>query len=293
MQRMFAVIFVIAVTVLLYGCIDGGKGGSCSDDSQCYDWQSCDKTKGTCNTKDGYCAADSDCNNALKECQSSTHKCAYKADRCNSTADCGSWQLCDSSNYCQPKPGYCNQDSQCNTSYHECNITFHKCKPKECFCDIEYDCKGYEKCNTSTKLCVPLPGHCNSDADCEAWEKCYVDEFKSSGLEYYCGPKNLGVSCSTDFHCDTTWQKCDDKLKRCVPRQGYCDSNNQCNYWEYCDYNSKVCTAKPDMCGIDSECYSWQYCGTDHKCKAKIGRCTTDKDCPPGEACDEVTNYCQ
>lgn len=290
MKKTILLILPIILVFILYGCIGGS---SCSDNSQCENWQFCNVSKGICAAKEGYCQSNSGCNDTLLECDTnSTHTCVYKTDKCRSDANCKKWQVCDASNNCQPKPGYCSKHSQCNATYQICDSQKHKCTPKAGFCEQDFDCKGWEKCDAKSKKCSTIKGRCNNDADCDAWEKCYIDEYKDQGLVNVCFPKNPGVVCTSDYHCDTTWQKCDRTIKKCIPRQGYCDTDNRCNSWEYCDLTDHKCTSRPDMCNTAADCNSWEYCTSQHNCKAKLGYCTVDNDCASG-VCNEKTHTCQ
>src|SRR5271157_4073985 len=176
----------LALFIMLSGCLGGGV--SCSGDSQCQQWQYCNQTDKACKTATGYCASDVDCNDTLMQCDlNATHTCVYKEGNCLTDVNCESWQVCTSNKTCEPAPGYCGDNSQCDQSTDYCNPSNHLCSPKPGYCTGDTDCNAWEKCDVSSKKCVLMPGHCNADTDCQSWQACDAKSYLCIAKQGFCG----------------------------------------------------------------------------------------------------------
>ena len=281
-MRAMLILAIFASTLFLPGCIETPPG--CTTDAECMAWQRCNLTLKACQSATGYCDFDSECNSELLRCDTNiTHTCVFIPGRCNTSLNCEPWQVCSSDNHCQPAPGFCSDNNQCDALFEYCNPSSHKCSPKPGFCNADTDCNSWEKCDTQSRKCFLMQGRCVLDSDCASWQAC---DLKTR----LCIAKT--GFCANDEGCPS-WAKCDPASNKCIPRAGYCDADNQCNQWEFCSSKTHRCTVMADRCGTKADCGWWQICTKDNHCRAAVGYCTFDSDCVAGERCNEQTHLCQ
>src|SRR4051812_25970904 len=140
----------------------GPAGGSCDTDRDCTAGQTCQANVCAEGTGAG-CTLDTDCNvNVGEVCNQTTHQCepGGVSGGCANTSECPVTQFCNTSTgLCADlAPGFCRNDSQCQTSLPVCSAANENVPGRCVECTSDADCGG--------AACVN-PGVC-SDIACPA-----------------------------------------------------------------------------------------------------------------------------
>ena len=289
----------------------------CSSDKDCRQKEICKKLVPNgvkvCFLKPGVppprldeCGVNIDCkkkdpNLICKEEEDGTKVC-LPSDQCAS--NCGSKEVCSSSNNCEPSPG-CTSDNDCETDQtckkfvadgqKTCVFNPSAPPPSNDQCSTNKDCQSKGKrtvckegdgkracvrpdqcnsrcsieeiCNDQHRCRVPL--QCKSNADCEKREICksYASKNTKTCVEFK-GRSNIEEVTIEDL-CGTS-QECKDKN----PDKPICKESDQ----------GKLCV-RQDQCL--SNCSQTAVCTLTHSCKAPPP-CKSDGECRPWETCQQI-----
>ncbi len=143
-------------------------------------------------------------------------------NNCNPT--CKDYQVCNESNKCELKKGYCNTENDCSNNQ-ICNSN-NKCIDETVTqCTKSEECASYEECKDNK--CILKQGSCNDNLDCPKTQTC----------------ENNHCTEKTDS-CDNTpcreWETCNTIANKCELITGKCliDSDCEqeftCNSQGYC-----------------------------------------------------------
>jgi len=308
----------------------------------CEDWQHCNRDN-HCETNSGRCASNDDCEvtedcNEDHYCERKPHACLsdgycpyfaycneehtcsirelYIGAFCINDSDCEDWQFCDESGesyvvngeyyYCQPLPGHCKYDSDCDMGY-ICNE--HNCipSPLETSCENHYDddndglidctdpdCDGINHCEYGTE------STCSDDRDNDGdgLTDCEDTDCENKYCNYDPYMKCIDHEC---VETDTApYEICNNGIDD--DGNGYIDCEDEyCHWRDGCQQHEYTCNDRFDNDGdgkIDCEDPDCQYykCLDDdiHKCynfeciNVEHGfPCEDDSDCSENYYCNE------
>lgn len=186
------------------------------------------------------------------------------------------------------------------TLFQSCTTT-DDCVPS---LNAEYDCEQGR--------CIPSERFCSGDADCWAWCREVYGELADSVcgelLVPHCEAEScegsgrrcvLLQSCSTSEECTNSWlSEHDCASGRCVPRDRYCEDDDDCRRWCHEFYGSaandfcnatQVLRCQVDACGPGmNRCTAYQRCTTTADCTDAL---TTKHECIDGQ-CVPSTRSC-
>ncbi|MFH1470636.1 MAG: hypothetical protein ABIF01_02725, partial [Candidatus Micrarchaeota archaeon] len=147
-------------------------------------------------------------------------------------------------------------------AWQETNETY---VPGQCADDIE--CNPWELCNPITHSCYLKLGWCLSNSDCPAGYNCKLDPRTTD--RQVCVP----IVCGSNLDCPGS--TCDIEMHLCRPIAPYCGADNY------------TCYQAPRKCGTAGLCAPWETCeAISGYCVTRIGRCSSDHDCPIGTVCE-------
>ncbi len=107
-------------------------------------------------------------------------------------------------------------------------------------------------------------------------------------------PRNeagFGLDRCANVVCDSAYQQCNADTGNCDAKEGFCNSNADCeSAAPVCNTTSHICEAGDVCAGVT--CETWETCNSIGECEASEGRCNTSSDCVAGQECDTANHNC-
>lgn len=271
-------------------CPDGG----CPAEPACApDGTGCDPSCPGC-TIDGVCAATGEVapGNPCLVCDPARDGAAWSANdgaTCDDSAFCTVDDACVQG-ACAGTPRACDDGIACNglSTCDEANAT---CSPPENLCGQGAICDvASDTCVTTCLGCV-IEGNCIANGTEQLGNPCLVCDTARSTTEFVAA---IGKSCGAGATACSAQDSCD-ASGLCLPNHlasgAACGdaTGSACNAADSCD-GAGNCL--PRVANNGSPCDDGQFCTVNDQCQG--GECiAAQRNCGPGQACNEASNACQ
>lgn len=233
---------------------------SCTSDSACSGYDSCNKIDGTkCYEKVTGACADSYCTklSSLDTAKGRTSYYCYSTSSCSTgtseeciiDSHCGTCETCSTSSYTCVSTGDCSSDSDCASDEYCSSCS---CVDQECMTD--FDCSTGYSCDTTSSIhSCKMIGDCITDGDCSSeYYSCndWNCEFEGDCLNDSECP--TGYSCNTEGLNGTSGYAVVSGDTYTCNMIGECTTDSNCDFGDYCDTDTWTCKNIPETSPVNS-----------------------------------------